>query len=298
MPALIPELEQALNHAPEEPVGSNTPHREDASGGRHRRVSSRESGYRQAQLAAILEGRDNIESSTVAPRKRIERSSRGPPAVSQSSKRRRSPSVPTRKSPRLEKQVENLGNSETESHQPGLHRAAVLDNGNKSAENRKEKDKEKSTVEVNCDESSLQCSTCQFKAKSKSSFDKHMSSRNHKHKVALEEMTPAEVESGTLSKVVGKAGKTVGSLQHSSTGEKSKCGKIVSQEENGSVRTSNSSTGATVSQDNIAVEVVFEKSNCGALGAAVGSVSTSNRLNTCRASAREARTLCASMLKE
>ena len=204
--------------------------------------------------------------------------------------------MPTRKSPRLEKQVENLGNSETESHQPGRHRAAVVDNGNKSAENRKEKDKEKSTVEVNCDQSSLQCSTCQFKAKSKSSFDKHMSSRNHQQKVALEEMTPAEVESGTLSKVVGKAGKTVGSLQHSSTGEKSKCGKIVSQEENGSVRTSNSSTGATVSQDNM--EVVFKKSNCGALGAAVGSVSTSNRLNTSRASAREARTLCASMLKE
>merc|ERR1719397_2292884 len=236
VPALIPELEQNVNHAPEGPVDTSTPHNEAAPETRHRRERRRESGFHQAQLAAILEGRENAGSSKVTERKRLGRSSQGPRAAS---KRRRSPSVPTRKSPRLERQVESIENSENEGHQMAPQGAAVEDLGNKS--------KEKDTVDVNGYQSNLQCTTCQFKAKKKGNFDQHLNSRSHKNMVALEVAAAAGVDSGTQSKVADETGKTVDSPQ----------------EEN-----------------------------------AMGGVPTFNKLNTSRASAREARTRCASMLKE
>ena len=258
VPALIPELEQVLNCTPAEgPVDTSTPYSETASGARHRR----EPGLQQAQLTAILEGKENAGSSEVASRKRTERSSQGLRAAS---KRRRSPSVPTRKSPRLEKGVEG----EKEGRQTRLARGEM---GSKP--------KEVTAVKVNAEQGSLQCIKCQFKTKSKWHFEKHMGTKNHKNKVPSEVAVPAEVDSVTQSKVVDNAGKTVDSLQPSSTRAKSNCGKTGCQEENESVPTSNSSTGATVSQEETAV-------------------ATFNRLNTSRASAREARTRCASMLKE
>merc|ERR1719397_2318446 len=64
VPALIPELEG--------PVDTSTPHNEAAPETRHRRARRRESGFHQAQLAAILEGRENAGSSKVTERKRLE----------------------------------------------------------------------------------------------------------------------------------------------------------------------------------------------------------------------------------
>ena len=253
VPPIIPELEQPFNCTP---VDTSTPYNETAPGARNRR----ESGFQQAQLAAILEGRENAGSAKVAPRRRSERSSQGPRAVS---KRRRSPSVPTRKSPRLEKQVEGDGHSEQESRQ-------MKEMCSKSKE-------VAAGVKVNGQQSSLQCTKCQFETQSKRNYERHMGSKNHKNKATAEVAVPAEVDSGTQSKVVDEAGKTVGGLQHSSTRAKSNCGQTVAQEE--SLPTSNSSTGATVSQEETAM-------------------TTFSRLNTSRASAREARTRCASMLKE
>ena len=248
VPPIIPELEQPFNRTP---VDTSTPYNETAPGARNRR----ESGFQQAQLAAILEGRENAGSAKVAPRRRSERSSQGPRAAS---KRRRSPSVPTRKSPRLEKQVEGDGHSEQESRQ-------MKEMCSKSKE-------AAAGVKVNGQQSSLECTKCQFETQSKRNFERHMGSKNHKNKATSEVAVPAEVDSGTQStKVVDEAGK------HSSARAKSNCGK--SAEERESVAASNSSAGATVSQEETAV-------------------ATLSRLNTSRASAREARTRCASMLNE
>merc|ERR1719234_1283511 len=102
----------------------------------------------------------------------------------------------------------------------------------------------------------------------------------------------------------GEVGKTVGAAQKTSTGTKSKgAGETVSQEDTESVRTTNSSTGATVSQKEVSASgAVSKRSNCGATVSqeenALGAVPNFKRLNTSRASAREARTRCASMLKE
>ena len=249
VPPIIPELEQPFNRTPAEgPVYTSTPYNETAPGARNRR----ESGFQQAQLAAILEGRENAGSAKVAPRRRSERSSQGPRAAS---KRRRSPSVPTRKSPRLEKQVEGDGHSEQESRQMKEMEVAA-------------------GVKVNGQQSSLQCTKCQFETQSKRNFERHMGSKNHKNKATSEVAVPAEVDSGTQStKVVDEAGKTA----DSSARAKSSCGKSVEERE--SMAAYNSSAGATVSQEETAV-------------------ATLSRLNTSRASAREARTRCASMLNE
>jgi len=308
VPALIPELEQNANHAPEGPVDRSTPYNEAASGERHRRVNRRESGFHQAQLAAILEGRENAACSKVTKRKRTERNTQGPRAPS---KRRRSPSVPTRKSPRLEKQV--AGNSGKDGHQVVLNVVPVAEKGNKS---------KKAIAEVML--SSLQCTKCQFKTQSKYNFERHQGSKNHKNRVASE---VSEINSGTQSKAGEEVEKTAGGLvdglQPSSTGAKSKgAGEAGSKEDTESVRTTNSSTGATVSQEVIASGAVPKKSNCSgtvfqevsAPGAMpkksncsgslsqdendLGGVPTFNRLKNRRASAMEARTRCTSMLKE
>ena len=245
VPPIIPELEQPFNRTP---VDISTPYNETAPGARNRR----ESGFQQAQLAAILEGRENAGSAKVAPRRRSERSSQGPRAAS---KRRRSPSVPTRKSPRLEKQVEGDGHSEQESRQMKEMEVAA-------------------GVKVNGQQSSLQCTKCQFETQSRRNYERHMGSKNHKNKATSEVAVPAEVDSGTQStKVVDEAGKTA----DSSARAKSSCGKSVEERE--SMAAYNSSAGATVSQGETAV-------------------ATLSRLNTSRASAREARTRCASMLNE
>ena len=256
VPPIIPELEQPFNRTPAEGlVDTSTPYKATAPGARNRR----ESGFQQAQLAAILEGRENAGSAKVAPRRRSERSSQGPRAAT---KRRRSPSVPTRKSPRLEKQVEGDGHSEQESRQ-------MKEMCSKSKE-------VAAGVKVNGQQSSLQCTKCQFETQSKRNFERHMGSKNHKNKATSEVAVPAEVDSGTQStKVVDEAGKTA----DSSARAKSSCGKSVPEEERESVAASNSSAGATVSQEETAV-------------------ATLSRLNTSRASAREARTRCASMLNE
>ena len=245
VPPIILELEQPFNCTP---VDTSTPYNETAPGARNRR----ESGFQQAQLAAILEGRENAGSAKVAPRRRSERSSQGPRAAS---KRRRSPSVPTRKSPRLEKQVEGDGHSEQESRQMKEMEVAA-------------------GVKVNGQQSSLQCTKCQFETQSRRNYERHMGSKNHKNKATSEVAVPAEVDSGTQStKVVDEAGKTA----DSSARAKSSCGKSVEERE--SMAAYNSSAGATVSQGETAV-------------------ATLSRLNTSRASAREARTRCASMLNE
>ena len=250
VPPIILELEQPFNCTP---VDTSTPYNETAPGARNRR----ESGFQQAQLAAILEGRENAGRSKVAPRRRSERSSQGPRAAS---KRRRSPSVPTRKSPRLEKQVEGDGHSEQESPQ-------MKEMCSKSKE-------VAAGVKVNGQQSSLQCTKCQFETQSKRNYERHMGSKNHKNKATSEVAVPAEVDSGTQStKVVDEAGKTA----DSSARAKSSCGKSVEERE--SMAAYNSSAGATVSQEETAV-------------------ATLSRLNTSRASAREARTRCASMLNE
>ena len=257
MPAIILDLEQAFNRTPAEgPVDTSTPYNENAPGARN----MRESGFQQAQLAVNLEDRENAGSSKGAPRKRSERSSQGPRAAS---KRRRSPAAPSRKSPRLEKQSEGDGNS-----------------GKMSRHTRKlgSKSEEMTVgVKVTGQQSSLQYTKYQFETQSRRYSTRYMGSKNHKNKATAEVAVPAEVDSGTQSKVVDEAGKTVGGLQHSSTRAKSNCGQTVAQEE--SLPTSNSSTGATVSQEETAM-------------------TTFSRLNTSRASAREARTRCASMLKE
>jgi len=274
VPAIITELEQAFNTTPAEgPVDMSTPYTETASGARGRvRENRRESGLQGTQLAAIFEGMENVESSKVVSRKRTERNSRG---LRASSKRRRSPSVPTRKSPRLEKQVLGDGGSGKEGHQMRLQGLPRGEIGCKPKE-------VTAWVKVNGQQSSLQCTKCQFKTHSKWHFGRHMGSKNHKDKVALGVAAPAEVDSGNQSKVVDEAGKIVDSLQHSSTTAKSSRGKTLSQEKSESVPTSHSSTGATVSQEDTAL----------------GAVATVSRLNTSRATAREARTRCASMLKE
>ena len=257
MPAIILDLEQAFNRTPAKgPVDTSTPYNENAPGARNRR----ESGFQQAQLAVNLEDRENAGSSKGAPRKRSERSSQGPRAAS---KRRRSPAAPSRKSPRLEKQSEGDGNS-----------------GKMSRHTRKlgSKSEEMTVgVKVTGQQSSLQYTKYQFETQSRRYSTRYMGSKNHKNKATAEVAVPAEVDSGTQSKVVDEAGKAVDGLQHSSTKAKSNCGQTVAQEE--SLPTSNSSTGATVSQEETAM-------------------TTFSRLNTSRASAREARTRCASMLKE
>jgi len=295
VPALIPELEQAT----EGHVDKSTPYNEAASGERHRRVNRRESGLHQAQLAAILERREHAKSSKVTERKKTERSSQGFRAAS---KRRRSPSVPTRKSPRLEKQVEGDGNSEKEGHQMILH-------GADSAERGRKLKKVAAEVVVNDQQSSLQCTKCQFKTQSKYNFERHMVSKNHKNKVALEVVVPSKATSDTQSKaeageeVEKTAGGQVDGLQHSSTGAKGKgAGETGSKEDTESVRTTNSSTGATVSQEVIASGALPKESNCSVTMSqeenALGGVPTFNRLKNRRASATEARARCASMLKE
>ena len=269
--AIIPELELAFNNTPAQgPVDTSTPYTE--TGARHRRENRRESGFQETQLASILEGTENVESSKVVPRKSTERNSRGLRAAS---KRRRSPSAPTRKSPRLDKQVLVDGSSGNEGHQMRLQGLLRGEMGSKS------KEVTAAGVKMN-GQQSLQCTKCQFQTQSKWHFGRHMGSKNHKDKVALEVAAPAEVDSGSRSKVVDEAGKPRESLQRSSSRAKSNSGKTLSQEEE-SVPTSHSSTGATVSQEE---------------ETALGAVTTLSRLNTSRASAREARTRCASMLKE
>ena len=293
MPALIPELEQTFNfnQAHEGPVDASTPCNPTASGTGHRRENRRLSGFRQAQLAAILEGRENAGSSKEAPRKRTEE---GGQVLRGASKRRRSPSVPRRKSPRLVKQVEGGGNFEKEGCQMTLHKEPVAEMGSKPIE-------VSAGVKVSYPQDSLQCAKCQFKAKTKHGFEKHsckkhMGSKKKDGKVA-------EADIGAQSKAGEEVGTTVDD-QHSSSGARNKGG-TVSQEENESVPTSKSSTGATVTQVKTALGTVRKKSNCGTLGAPVsqekkdlGGVPTLNRLNTSRASARRSRSLCASMLKE
>ena len=70
---------------------------------------------------------------------------------------------------------------------------------------------------------SLQCTKCQFQTQSKWHFGRHMG-KNHKDKVALEVAAPAEVDSGSWSKVVDEAGKPRESLQRSSSRAKSTSG--------------------------------------------------------------------------
>jgi len=213
--------------------------------------------------------------------------------------RRKSPSAPTRKSPRLEKQVEVIGNTGKEGHQMATHGPAVVNMGNKSKEN------DSVPVDVNGNQSSLQCTKCQFKAKTEWNFERHVGSKTHKNRVAIEVAGPAEViTSGTQSKAGEEVEKTVGGAKQSSTGTKSKgAGETVSQEDTESVRTTNSSTGAIVSdKEVIASGAVSKSSNCGGTVSQeeniLGAVPIFKRLNTSRASAREARTRCASMLKE
>ena len=95
-----------------------------------------------------------------------------------------------------------------------------------------------------------------------------MGSKIHKNKVVLEVADPADVVLGTQSKEVDNVV------------QKNNCGKAVPEEENVSVPISNSITGATVSHQEETPVTIF------------------NRLNTSRATAREARTRCASMLNE
>jgi len=181
--------------------------------------------------------------------------------------------------------------------------------GADSAERGRKLKKVAAEVVVNDQQSSLQCTKCQFKTQSKYNFERHMVSKNHKNRVALEVIGPSEATSGTQSKA--KAGeeveKTVGGqvdgLQHSSTGAKSKgAGETGSKEDTESVRTTNSSTGATVSQEVIASGALPKESNCSVTMSqeenALGGVPTFNRLKNRRASATEARARCASMLKE
>ena len=91
---------------------------------------------------------------------------------------------------------------------------------------------------------------------------------------------PADVISGTQSKEVDNASKTGNSLQSSSTRAKNNCGKALAEEENVPVPISVSITGVTVSHQEETPVTIF------------------NRLNSSRATAREARTRCASMLNE
>ena len=96
-PAEGPDWGQ-FNCAPEGPVDTSTPCKESAAGAQHRMRNRRESEIHQVQLEAILEGRENVEKPGSASRKTNEGNSQMPRAASM---RRRSPSVPSRKSPRL-----------------------------------------------------------------------------------------------------------------------------------------------------------------------------------------------------
>ena len=104
-PAFIPDF----NCAPEGPVDTSTLCKESAAGAQHRMRNRRESEIHQVQLEVILEGRENVEKPGSASRKTNEGNSQMPRAASM---RRRSPSVPSRKSPRLGKQ--NVGSAKLE----------------------------------------------------------------------------------------------------------------------------------------------------------------------------------------
>ena len=137
----------------------------------------RESEIHQVQLQAILEGRENVVTPGLASRKTNERHSQMPKAAS---KRRRSPSVPSRKSPRLGKQNDGSSNLE----------------GNGCQEN----DTEGCTE--NGQGSSFACTQCKYKTAKKSHFEKHLGSKTHQNKVALEVVASASavVDSGCPSK--------------------------------------------------------------------------------------------------
>ena len=115
MPARFPVLDLAFNSTPAKgPVDTSTPYTTETASRARSTKNRRESGVQQVQLEAILEG-ENVESSEVAARKRTQRSLRG--GLRAASKRRKSSSVPTRKSPRLEKQDDGDGYSEEAGHQ-------------------------------------------------------------------------------------------------------------------------------------------------------------------------------------
>ena len=183
-PALIPDWGQPFNFAHEGPVDSSTPCKGSATGAQHRMRNRRESEIHQVQLQAILEGRENVVTPGLASRKTNERHSQMPKAASKRrrspSKRRRSPSVPSRKSPRLGKQNDGSSNLE----------------GNGCQEN------DTAGCTENGQGSSFACIQCQYTAVKKSHFEKHLGSKTHQNKVALEVVASASavVNSGCLSK--------------------------------------------------------------------------------------------------
>ena len=177
--------------AAEGPVDTSTP-----SGAQHRMRHGRGSEIHQVQLEAILEGRENVEKPGSATRKTNEGNSQMPRAASM---RRRSPSVPSRKSPRLGMQNGGSalleGNGCKENDTAGSRKQGKQ--GSKGSKGARAGAKARARARAR-EEGSFACTQCQFTAASRWHFERHQ--KTHQKKVASEVVASAVIDSGCPSK--------------------------------------------------------------------------------------------------
>ena len=182
--------------AAEGPVDTSTPCKESAAGAQHRMRNGRGSEIHQVQLEAIPEGRENVEKPGSASRKTNEGNSQMPRAASM---RRRSPSVPSRKSPRLGKQnvgsAKLEGNGCKENDTAGSRKQGKQ--GSKGSKGARAGAKARARARAR-EEGSFACTQCQFMAASRWHFERHQ--KTHQKKVASEVVASAVIDSGCPSK--------------------------------------------------------------------------------------------------